>query len=84
MIIRIIKDFSKWRVGELVDVTKDLANDLIGKEIAELNDDQARLDAPPIDKKEEPPQEITVNNYYVVEPEEVKGKQKRSFFRNKK
>ena len=98
MIIQITKPHSKWKAGDIVDVTSQFGKNLIAGGFAVMHDDQTRRDYTP--KVEEEKQSMTVNNYYVmadnevlqieddeqaayIEPEKPK-KNKRNFFNFKK
>jgi hypothetical protein len=69
MIIRILKPYGKWKVGDTPDVTTTLAAALCAVSVAEVDTDQTRRDYTPKPPAEEP-QPMVVNNYFVA-PEDV-------------
>ena len=69
MIIQITKPHSKWKAGDIVDVTSQFGKNLIAGGFAVMHDDQTRRDYTP--KVEEEKQSMTVNNYYVMADNEV-------------
>lgn len=62
--MKILTPFGKWVPGQMPDVTRKYAIELIERKIAVLADDQTRLDMPP-KKAEEKEQPIVVNNYFM-------------------
>jgi hypothetical protein len=89
MIIEVLKPYKKWNAGDKVDVTKELGAQLCLLGIAKLASDQARFDVQPKEAPEpEEPQNITINNYYVVDDPEgdddvqPKGKAKKTDKKN--
>jgi hypothetical protein len=89
MIIEIIKPHRKWKIGDKVDVTPDLGASLCFMGVAKLHSSQVRFDVQPKadEADEKPPQQVTINNYYIgddqefskPEPEPPK-KKKKNFF----
>ncbi|HNU60180.1 MAG TPA: hypothetical protein PKI08_09535 [Aquaticitalea sp.] len=70
MIIEILKPYKKWDAGAKVDVTSELGAQLCLLGIAKLASDQTRFDYQPKEEAQpEEPQNITINNYYVVDDE---------------
>ena len=70
MIIEILKPYKKWHAGAKVDVTSELGAQLCLLGIAKLASDQTRFDyQPKEDSQPEEPQNITINNYYVIDDE---------------
>ena len=68
MIIEIIKPYKKWKPGDKVDVTNELGARLCFLGIAKLHGHQVRFDNPPKKNQEDEsePQQVTVNNYYII------------------
>ena len=70
MIIEILKPYKKWHAGAKVDVTSELGAQLCLLGYAKLASDQTRFDIQPKEEAQpEEPQNITINNYYVVDDE---------------
>lgn len=64
MIVKILQQFGKWVPGQMPELTRQYAMELIERRIAEIADDQTRTDLPP-KKAEEKEQPIVVNNYFM-------------------
>lgn len=62
MIVTIIQPYGKWKGGEHPDVTRQFARELIGGGYAVEGGEAELL---PGKEKEEAPQPMTVNNYFV-------------------
>lgn len=80
MIVHILKEYDGLRPGQIVDVTRDYARQLISWQVAIAADSQERFDAPKKKIEETEPKEIIVNNYYVA-PEAKKAKKRRTNIR---
>ncbi len=80
MIVHILKEYDGLRPGQIVDVTREYARQLISWKVAIAADSQERFDVPKKRVEQTEPKEIIVNNYY-VEPEAKKAKKRRSSLR---
>lgn len=70
MIIEITKPYKKWKPGDKVDVTNELGAQLRFVGIAKIHGNQARFDYQPKEEAtESEPQQVTINNYYIVDDE---------------
>ena len=80
MIVHILKQYDGLRPGQIVDVTREYARQLISWQVAIAADNQERFDIVKKKVEETEPKEIIVNNYYVA-PEARKSKKRRSNIR---
>lgn len=70
MIIEILKQYKKWKPGDKVDVTNELGAQLCFVGVAKVHGNQTRFDYQPKEEAtESEPQQVTINNYYIVDDE---------------
>jgi len=65
MIVKIKIPHGRWVPGNMPDVTRQYAAELVSRGIAEIAEVQGRLDLPPKKAEEEKDQPIVVNNYFM-------------------
>ena len=66
MIIKLHEPYKKGKAGDVIEVSRVVALQLIAEGKATLHPDQTRLDYTPKTKEpEKEPQRIEVNNYYL-------------------
>lgn len=64
MRVQLLKEFEGRKAGEITDVRRAKAAEMIAAGIAEVCEDQTRTDLPPPKEPEQTIQNITVNNFF--------------------